>query len=513
MLQQGLFVADVCFYYGDQAPNHSSSEARSRQIKPDVEPTLRPGYEYDMINAEVILTRMGTKDGRIVLPDGMSYELLVLPNQEDMDWDVLQKLEKLIKAGATIVGRKPTRSNGLRDYPHRDEKVERLAEKIWGPCDGKEVKERSYGKGKIIWGRKLRDILQERGIGPDFSFVSRHENTSLNYIHRRTANEDIYFIINHTMRTEDVDCTFRVTGKQPELWLTDDASVRRQVVYDSVPGGTRMRLRLPPAGTVFVVFREPAASEHIVSVSRNGRRIYPAEPEQASGETDKLQVAPWQSRRYVYQKSPERENPCLEVLPATRRSFNLLAWKDGTYTLCTRRGKTKSVDVKDVPEPYEITGPWEVRFPEGWGAPKSKVFEKLISWPEDPHKDVKHFSGTATDHKEFTLPANLAGRDLHLVLDLGEVREIADVWLNGHHLGILWKPSFRVDISKAVKPGKNTLKIELTNLWRNRLIGDAKLPKEQRKTNTNIPISGKAPLLKSGLIGPVRLLAAKKVKL
>jgi len=513
MLQQGLFVADVCFYYGDQAPNRGPSERGLRQIKPDAEPTLRPGYEYDMTSAEVILTRMDTKDGRIVLPDGMSYELLVLPDREDMDWDVLQKLEKLIKAGATVVGRKPTRTSTLTDYPHRDEKVKRLAHKMWGPCDGEKVKERSYGRGKIIWGRKLRDILQQRGIGPDFSFVSRHENTSLNYIHRRTDNEDIYFIVNHTMRWEDVDCTFRVTGKQPELWLTDDASVRRQVVYDSVPGGTRMRLRLPPAGTVFVVFREPAASGHIVSVSRNGRRIYPAAPEQAGGETDKLEVAPWQSRPYVYQKSPERENPFLEVLPAGKNGMNLLAWQAGVYTLRTGRGKTKDVSVKAVPGPYEITGPWEVRFPEGWGAPKSKVFEKLISWPEDSHKDIKHFSGTATYHKDFTLPASLAGRDLQLVLDLGEVREIADVWLNGKHLGILWKPSYRVDITRAVKPGKNTLKIELTNLWRNRLIGDENLPKEQRRTNTNIRIPKNAPLLKSGLLGPVRLLAGRKMEL
>ena len=87
------------------------------------------------------------------------------------------------------------------------------------------------------------------------------------------------------------------------------------------------------------------------------------------------------------------------------------------------------------------------------------------------------------------------------MLDLGEVKNIADVWLNGRHLGILWKPPFRVDIDKVVKPGKNTLKIELTNLWRNRLIGDANLPKEQRRTNTNIEISGKSPLLKSGLLG------------
>ena len=487
LLQEGHFVGDVCYYYGDQAPNF---------VKPKhVDPSLGYGYDYDVTNSEVILTRMDTQKGRIVLPDGMSYELLVLPDREDMNLEVLEKLEKLVEAGATVVGRKPTRSNGLTDYPYRDKKVRQLADKLWGPCDGKQIKERSYGKGKIIWGRSLREILQERGIGPDFCFTSRNNKTDLDYIHRRTDSEDIYFVSNKNMRWEEVECGFRVTGKIPELWMPDTGEIREQVVYDSVDGATKLPLRLPPAGSVFVVFRETGEKNHVISVTRDGTQVFPTSPGLA------------------------RELPSVEVLPGEHTDLELLAWESGTYVLDTAQGKRINVEVETVPAGFEIEGPWEVRFPYGWGAPPSKIFSTLISWTEDPEEGIKYFSGIATYHKEFDLPENPAASDTHLVLDLGRVKEVADVYLNGKHLGILWKPPFRFNVTRVVKRGKNRLVVEVANLWSNRIVGDAKLPNSKRYTRTNMTKSKTweqpwedTPLLESGLIGPVRLLAARTIK-
>ena len=491
LLQQGLFVGDVCYYYGDQGFNYVPSK--------HVNPSLGYGYDYDVTNAEVILTRMAAKKGRFVLPDGMSYEMLILPDRDDMDWEVLKKLEKLVNEGATIVGRKPTSSNGLTDYPHRDEEVRQLADKLWGSCDGKQVKEHSYGKGRVIWGRTLREVLQERGIGPDFSFTSRNKETDLDYIHRRTESADIYFVSNKNMRWEEVDCVFRVKGKVPELWMPDTGEMRKQIVYDFVEGGTKVSLRLPPAGSVFVVFREKAEKNHIVSISRNGTRVFPTSPGIA------------------------QELASIEVLPGEDNDVNLFAWEEGTYILETAQGKRENIEVESVPAEFEIEGPWEVRFPYGWGAPPSKVFPRLISWTEAPEDGVKYFSGIATYYKEFDLPAALSEADKHIVLDLGRVMVLADVYLNGKHLGILWKPPFRLDITQAVKPGRNHLIVEVANLWSNRMTGDARLPESRRYTNSNIKHVGgplrkgltwkEAPLLESGLIGPVRLLAAKKIRM
>ena len=450
LLQQGLFVGDVCYYYGDKAPNFVPD--RYDHHPPDfvpqrrLDPSLGSGYDYDVTNTDVILNRMDVKDGRIVLPDGMSYAILVLPDQQDMPLTVLEKLEKMVTAGATVVGRKPTGVAGLADYQRRSEKVRKLADKLWGSCDGEKVKEHSYGKGKIIQGRTLRQILQERGIGADFSFVGQDEETDLDYIHRRTDSEDIYFVVNKNMRAEQVDCVFRVAGRVPELWLPDTGEMRKCTVYDFVEGGTKVSLQLAPAGSVFVVFREKADTSSI-----------------------------------------KPDTTCVEA--------------DSTA--------------------IEITGPWDVRFPYGWGAPPITVFDELISWTQHSDDGIKYFSGIATYRKEFDIAADMLGENKHLMLDLGCVRNMADVYLNGRHLGILWKEPFQVDVSRAAKVGKNWLVVEVANVWSNRIVGDTKLAKDKRYTRTNLPRAvnsnsrhvpfvrwEEAPLLESGLLGPVRLISS-----
>ena len=118
-----------------------------------------------------------------------------------------------MKDGATVVGPKPTRSNGLTDYPHLDEKVKLLADKLWGQCNGQDIKENNYGKGKIIWGKSLKQILEERGIGPDFTFKGKNDSTELDYIHRSTDKEEIYFVSNKKMQSAEAECTFRVKDR------------------------------------------------------------------------------------------------------------------------------------------------------------------------------------------------------------------------------------------------------------------------------------------------------------
>jgi hypothetical protein len=503
LLQQGLFVADVCYYYGDQGFNFVPPK--------HIDPSLGPGYDYDVTNAEVILTRMDVKNGKIVLPDAMSYEVLVLPDRDDIDWAVLKKIERLVKAGATVVGRKPTSSNGLTDYPHRDIKVRNLANKLWGPCDGKNCTQHSYGKGKIIWGKTLREILQARGAGPDFSFRSRNGRESkLDYIHRRTKSDDIYFVSNQNECWEQVDCVFRVFGRAPEIWRPDTGDIRRQVVYDFVKAGTRVPLCLPPAGSVFVVFRgdpisqkygemgtrQVAGEDHFVSLKKDNTPLFPAT-----------------------RKTPQ-ELESIEILPGEQNKLEVQVYKSGTYTLKTAQGKEITVKVETAPAMREITGPWEIRFPQGWGAPASKVLPELISWTEDSQEGIRYFSGIATYYKELNIPSGQLAADRRIFLDLGRVRFVTEVYLNDKSLGILWKPPFRVDITDAAKPGRNQLVIEVANTWSNRLVGDARSPQNKRYCQTNMTHSltwsmpwKDTPLLESGLLGPVHLIVARRFSL
>ena len=484
MLQQGLFVADVCYYYGDQGFNFVPPK--------HIDPSLGYGYDYDVANPEVILNRMSARDGRITLPDGMQYELLVLPDTEDIDLQVLQKIRELVKAGGTVVGSKPTKSNGLTNYPTGDQQVKQLADLLWGNCDGKNVLEHRYGSGKIIWGRSLREILLARRIGPDFHYTSKRDPalrepkgaTDLDFIHRRTPEADIYFIRNKKMRAESVNAHFRVSAKAPELWFPDTGTILEQPVYEQTPQGVLVPLQLAPTGSLFVVFRKPDNRSHLIS-------LVPA--------------------RRVAAATRHRIN----VTKVTEREVRVTAFENGLYQMNTSDGRTAEIEIDQIPSAMKLIGPWKVYFPAGWGAPDSVIFKELKSWSEHEHPGIRYFSGTARYETQFEVPRGWFAKGRKLYLDLGRLWALGEVLLNGRSLGIVWKPPYRVEITKAARAGQNRLEIEIANTWSNRLVGDAQLPPDQRYCRTNITGSGtrgkpwkEIPLRKSGLLGPVELIPA-----
>jgi hypothetical protein len=195
-------------------------------------------------------------------------------------------------------------------------------------------------------------------------------------------------------------------------------------------------------------------------------------------------------------------------------------------------GKKMGVEIRNVPSPVEISGAWDLSFPPNWGAPQHVTFDKLMSWADSADSGVKYFSGTATYSKEMDIPAADLRSGHRLWLDLGRVKNLAEIFLNGKPLGILWKPPFRVDVTGVASPGKNKLEIRVTNLWPNRLIGDEQLPDDREWNGKRLKewpqwvLDGKPSptgrftfttwhhwtkddaLLESGLIGPVRLISA-----
>ncbi|UCG60144.1 MAG: hypothetical protein JSU70_11590 [Phycisphaerales bacterium] len=466
MLQQGLFVADVCYYYGDQGFNFVPPK--------HIDPSLGYGYDYDVINAEVILNRMTVDRGRIVLPDGMRYEMLILPNRQDIDLQVLERIADLVKAGATVVGPKPTRSTGLTGYPDYDRQVRRLADSLWADCDGKTVLEHRWAKGRIVWGRPPRLILQGRGVGPDFHYTRKGDDTDLDYIHRNTPEADIYFIRNRTMRSESVNAYFRVSDKVPELWFPDSGRTVELLVYEQTAQGIRVPLQFGPADSLLVVFRKFDDQPHLISAD--------------SG---------------------------LTVTDVTDSEVRVTAFKNGSYQMKTYDGRTAGFAVDDILPEMRLTGPWKVSFAPGWGAPDSVPFAELKSWTEHENPGIRYFSGIARYEKEFEIRREWFRDNSRLYLDLGRLWCIGRVLLNGQSLDVVWKPPYRVDVTKAAKPGSNKLAVEIANTWANRLVGDARLPEGQRRCRTNITRSGtpgkpwrEIPLRESGLLGPVRLAMA-----
>jgi hypothetical protein len=162
------------------------------------------------------------------------------------------------------------------------------------------------------------------------------------------------------------------------------------------------------------------------------------------------------------------------------------------------------ISTDHFPAPLVITGPWEVRFPPNLGAPPAHVFDQLVSWTTIPIDGIKYFSGTATYFKQFEVPLSVVGAGARMELSLGQLRNVADTSLNGKALGIVWKPPYRYDVTDIIRSGTNELKIEIVNLWANRIVGDAKLPREKRVTHLTQKVSVPGPL-ESGLLGPVTL--------
>ncbi len=415
LLQQGLFVADVCYYYGENIPAFVPG-------RDHLKPALPRGYDCDTINTEVLLTRISTKDGRLVLPDGMSYRLLVLPAGDSMSPRVLEKIAELTAAGVTVVGARPTRTPGLKDYPE---------------CDGK-LKERA-AKLALVADQTLPETLTGMGIRPDFE----SGEVPLHYLHRRSGDADIYFVCNQQSMPVAAECAFRVADRQPEIWDAVTGEMRDAAAFTIADGRCTLPLEFAARGSLFVVFRKPVKS---------------------------------------------LEGP----------------------------GNANFAELKPI---GEIPGPWTVKFDPKWGGPEAVVFDQLVDWTQRPEPGIKYYSGQATYRKIFDLPQESGvrgqGSGKKLYLDLNRVRNIAQVRLNGHDLGVVWTAPWRVEITKAVKQTGNILEIDVVNLWPNRLMGDAKLPPEQRLTKTNV---GKfndpknQELLPAGLLGPVRLMAATEAQ-
>ena len=374
-----------------------------------------------------------------------------------MPVEVARKIKALVQAGATVAGPKPQSDPGLRNYPQCDAEVKQLADEVWGACDGKQVQQQSFGQGRVCWGKPLSEIFLADGVLPDFAISSK--DAFIDFIHRATPNTDLYFLANRKGGAETTEATFRVSGRQPELWDPVTGKMRDLPQFDSKDGCTTVPLEFDPSGSMFVVFRKAT-----VGTGRRAVRL-----DRGVGANG----------------------------PATPSNFPKLS------------------------PVQEITGPWTVQFDAQWFYPTAGldsepakgrlVFANLDDWSKRPEPAVKNFSGTAVYRKTFDLAdsSKIQNSKFKILLDLGTVKETARVKLNGKDLGVVWCTPWRVEITGAVKTGNNALEIEVVNLWPNRLIGDDALPEADRKTRTNISFDKSQPLLSSGLLGPVRVMAAE----
>jgi hypothetical protein len=417
MLQQGQFVADVLYYYGDD----SNITALFGEQAPDIP----AGYNFDYANSDVVLNRLATSNGRLTTVSGMQYRVLVLDaNARLMQVPVLRKVRDLVKAGAIVAGPRPLKSPRLMDD---EAEFQAIADELWGSGGGP----RSVGSGRVYPDASAARVLAAERVAPDFQHTKPQADSALLFVHRSLPGADIYWVNNRQRRAESLEATFRVSGRAAEIWRPETGAIE-PASYRTEGGRTVVPLRLDPDDALFVVFRKAASA------------------------------------------------PSRVVAEAT------------TTLLAT------------------IEGPWTVSFQADRGAPATATFPALTSWSEHADKGIRYFSGTAAYRKTIDAPAGWFAPGAQVWIDLGDVKNLAQVTVNGTALPVVWKRPFRVNATAVLREGSNAVEIAVTNLWVNRIIGDQQPEALQKHTSTPMPFyRANSPLLPSGLIGPVQVLRAK----
>ncbi|MBJ6110416.1 DNA-binding protein [Hymenobacter sp. BT523] len=420
------------------------------------------GYQYDSFNKDALLRLAKVENGRIVLPGGASYGLLVVPGALKMSPDssamspeVAKKLKELVQAGATmLLNRQPNHSPELRGFPNADKEVQRIGEELSSISESVEssatqaastasipvlpghYKQATYTDNgatiRVLHGPYKADSFLPIGLERDVtaSTAGGQRARGIAWTHRTDSQFDIYFISNQLDSARTIDLSLRVAGRKPELWDAVTGETRPASAWKTENGRTLLPLNLDRNGSIFVVFREPS----------------------------------------------------------------------------TQTGTHAGVNWTETRPVQTLNGAWQVRFDPTMGGPAQPVaFAQLTDWSKHPNAAISHYSGTAEYSQTFKWkPAK--GTQQRVWLELGQLANIAEVQLNGKPCGIAWTAPYRLDITDAIRKGDNELRILVTNTWANRLIGDQSIPPEKRLTQTTAasPAANK-PLLPAGMMGPVRL--------
>ncbi len=465
MLQQGKPVADILYLTPEGAPQvflPPPSALAGNSVLPD-----RKGYNFDGCSPKQ-LYQARVKNHEIVFPSGASYHLLVLPAVETMTPVLLTKIKSLVVAGATVVGIPPLKSPSLSGYPECDQEVKDQAAELWGSLESPENQTiHKLGDGKIIWGGSIG-----KAKGPIQSLGKKQVQKLYPDYKATAAILDKMGIQKDFESTGPVRYTHRTTKDWDIYFVSNrtDEKINTQCIFRTEKG-------------------------------------VPALWNPLTGETRKLPE---------FSVKDGRTNIPLEFYPY--QSF---------FIVFAKENKKRPEAGKNFPELKSVimmNGPWELSFDPDWGGPAKVIFDSLTDWTQRPEKGIRYYSGIATYQKDFDFPQmDKSGKRIYL--NLGEVKDLAHIWMNGKDLGVLWTAPWQVDITDIVNLKNNHLKIEIANLWPNRLIGDQHLPYdgikkgqfpdwvrkgEKRKSGrytftTYNPYSKDSPLLPSGLLGPVSI--------
>ncbi len=486
MLQEGRAFMDIAVCYGSNTPSGTGlvKKEYSNVFNPDADlqlnfaPKIPEGFDYAILNEKILYELDVDDEGYLTHPSGAKFRLLTMQQDKYASKKTLEKIRYLLGKGAHIMMDKPLFLDTLQGAEKHSDSFLKEIDEVW-------LKYKSKGDaGLYSWQDGVENALG-KDFAPDFTYEAQTD-VLLKFAHRIVDGKDIYFVVNFSNKKIVANLKFRVTGKTPKIFLTENGEVFEAPLWScNSQNQTEVFAEFAKDESKFFVFENTPASIHATESNANAN------------------------------------------LSRLDGKLVFVGDKNALYTAKLSDGKNISVNIDGVLAPMDISADWEFSFPDEMR--KDIKMPTLESWGKFEDFDEKHFAGCGVYKKYATIPESMFKTGQGAVLDLGKVAINADIYINSKYVTKLWKAPYVVDISKYLVAGKNLFEIKVTNTWTNRLIGDeyfddiyadkeskayewlyqekSMRPKTQRKTFTSYSFikNKNTPLVDAGLLGPVSI--------
>lgn len=457
-------------------------------------------HRLALLNGDALRGPLSIGPGGLHLPSGGRIQIVVIPPGTDLTVDSLSRLHSAVQQGLTLIGEPPSGPAGRHVRDNTPARFQEIVRALWGD-PAKEPSARTVGRGRVIRSSSPADALLSLSP-PTLEQESGPERIA--WQRRRIGSNDVFFVGVQSDEPSEVQLKLRTSAGRPELWDPETGEMHPATVWQPLGDSTRVTVPFRPNGSAFIVFRgTPAETDPIIAAKLGDRSA-----------TALLQT---------------KTDGSLEVRSRT----------GGEIELQRASGRTERIALPAPPPMLAIDGAWEVIFHHP-GRDQRETFSQLVDWTAHEDENIRFFSGTAEYAKTFTLPPEARRDGIRAILDLGRVKNFAEVTVNGRAFPVLWRAPWQLDVTDAVRAGANELRIRITNTWVNRLVGDEHLPEDTtwrpvkayasdhpvaaanawpawvteggvspngRQTFTAMKIVHRdSPLMESGLLGPVQIL-------
>lgn len=511
MLQQGNSIADILLYYGEDLNITGLYGGQAFSSLPQVP----DGYNYDFANPTVLRSGIKVENGSLVAPSGARYRVLLLDrNCEVMSLDILKKIKEFADAGVIICGKEPKSCAGLKAD---DRAFASIVDDVW------------HSRRKNVFVKGLEDCLRRSGIQPDFratvtspvastgsvtsgsaghfdKFSDQEDAVEapanapdsygdFKYVHRTLPDStQVYWVRNFSGKDSNVELSFRDGGKFAAIFNPENGEVTDAEINND-NGRSTVSLPLLSADARFIVLsNKPQIKVTIDTVFVNttdttlictsdSTEVHPVDSLASAGHFDT-------SADSTQRKLSDQHISVAEPAEAT--------------TDPVVRHSSPTIEATSI---QTVNTTWHVHFDQKNGGTADEEFRELVSWTRKENPIVKYFSGTVVYKTTVAIDSTQLATSARIFIDLGVVKNIADISINGTQAGVLWKAPFRTaDIKPLLKEGDNLLEIKVTNVWRNRMIGDVQPGEKHPVTAIRRFYKSTDKLLPSGLLGPVRII-------